>query len=294
MSAVTSRYERPRDDVETGAIPRLQRGNGAAEVTFARRDGASVLGRLYQRTPCRVLFPEPEPGDLPIATLLTTSGGLTGGDRIRLAIGVEAGAGAVVTTAAAEKVYRSLGGEVAVNVNLEIGAGGWLEWLPQETILFDGARLVRRIDATLAIGARLLAAETLVFGRAAHGERFERGLLHEAWRVRVGDRLRWADALCLHENIADALDAPVGFGGARALATALFVAPDAGTYLPLAREFAEASAARASATVVNGVLLARFLAERAEVVRAAVGRYLAAFRHAAAGLPAVLPRLWST
>jgi urease accessory protein len=154
--------------------------------------------------------------------------------------------------------------------------------------------LVRRIGARLAADARLLAAEMLVFGRAAHGERFVQGLLHEAWRIRIDDRLRWADALRLDGDIARTLDAPAAFGGARAVATAILAAPDADRYLPLARGLAESGTARTSATLVNGVLLIRFLAERAELVRAALARTIAALRHAAAGLPAAMPRLWAT
>lgn len=284
MSAATSRYEVPTPRADPN--PRFERGDGAADIVFGR-DG---LATLYQRAPCRVLFPEPEPGDLPIAALLTTSGGLAGGDRLRLSFRVEAGARALATTAAAEKIYRSLGPAAEIAVALAAEAGGWLEFLPQETILFDRARLVRRVEAELAPGARLIAAETLVFGRAARGERFARGLLHEAWRVRVAGRLVWADALRLDGDVGAMLASPTGFGGAAALATALYVGEDAASHLPLARALAEAG--DGAATLVNGVLLARFLGARADAVRLALAQYLRQLRHAAGGLPAALPRLW--
>ncbi|MGO8920125.1 MAG: urease accessory protein UreD [Stellaceae bacterium] len=286
MSAATSRYEAPAKLAATTPGPGLQRGDGAAEIVFGRFG----LVHLYQRTPCRVLFPRPEPGDLPVAALLTTSGGLAGGDRLCLSVALEAGARAVATTAAAEKVYRSLGPDAAVTVTLAVAEGAWLEWLPQETILFDGARLVRRIAAELAPGARLIAAETVVFGRAARGERLTYGLLQESWRIRCGGRLVWADALRLDGDIGRLLAAPAGLAGAGALATALYIGEDAADQLAAARALAEADGG--GATLVNGVLLARFLAPRAEVVRGAVARYVAGLRHAAAGLPAALPRLW--
>jgi len=264
----------------------LERGDGAAEIVFAR--GGIV--HLYQRTPCRVLFPAAEPDDLPVAALVTTSGGLAGGDRLRLSLKVEEGARAIATTAAAEKVYRSLGPDVVVDIALGVAAEGWLEWLPQETILFDHARLVRRIEAEIAPEAKLIAAETLVFGRTAHGERFARGLLHEGWRVRVGGRLVWADALRLDGDIGRMLAAPAGFGGAAALATAIYVGSDASDRLPAARAIAEVEGG--AATLVNGVLLARFADARADRVRLALTRYLCCLRQAAGGLPASLPRLW--
>jgi urease accessory protein len=284
MSAATSRYEAP--EPRPASPPPLQRGDGAAEIVFSSRG----LARLYQRTPCRVLFPRPEPGDLPVAALLTTSGGLAGGDRLSLGVSLEEGARAMVTTAAAEKVYRSLGPEATVTIALAAGDGAWLEWLPQETILFDGARLRRRITADLSPGARLLAAETLVFGRTARGERFTRGLLHESWRLRRDGSLVWADALRLDGDIARGLTAPAAFGGALALATVVYLGEDAAALLEPARALAEAG--EGAATLVNGVLLARFLAADAQVVRQALARYVAGLRQQACGLPPALPRLW--
>ena len=289
MFAAISRYDTLS---ETPAPLTLERGDGAAEIVFARRgDGRTALAHLYQRSPCRVLFPAPEPGDLPLAALLTTSGGLTGGDRLRLVVTAGAGAAALATTAAAEKVYRSADGDVDVAVALTVDAGGWLEWLPQETILFDGACLGRRLAASVAPDARFLGAETLVFGRAARGERFARGRLYESWRVRFGGRLVWADALGLAGGVAAQLEAP-GFAGAAALATAVYVGADAAAQLALARALAEGGECRGGATLLGPVLVARFHDARAEIVRAALARYVVGLRHAAAGLPAVMPRLW--
>lgn len=285
MSAVISRCE---------ASAGLERGDGAAEIGFARRDDRTVLAHLYQRTPCRVLFPNAPPGDVPLATLLTTSGGLTGGDRLRIAVAVGEAAAALVTTAAAEKLYRSLGPETKIGVTLEAGENAWLEFLPQETILFDGARLERRSTVTLAPGARVLATEMVVFGRAAHGERFARGLLHEGWRVYAGTQLIWTDALRLDGDIAATLDRPWAFGGATAHATVILAGADAAAQLELARAVAESAPCRSAATVVNGVLLARFLGPDAALVRRAVMRYVTTLRQETAGLPATMPRSWST
>jgi urease accessory protein len=292
MSAAILRYE-PKPALDAGQHPvRLQRGDGAAEIVFARRGAGTVLADLYQRTPCRVLFPRSEPGEPPVAVLLTTSGGLTGGDRIRVAVTVADDAAAIVTTQAAEKIYRALGSDCRVTVDLGVAAGGWLEYLPQETILFDGARLDRRTSATVAPGARLLACEILVFGRGARDEDFTRGLLHESWRIRRGDRLMWADALRLDGDIAATLAAPSGFGGARALATALYVGDDAEDFLPLARTLAESSEGRGGASLVNGLLVARLFGDRPELVRRDLMRYIAGLRQAAGGFAPTLPRVW--
>jgi urease accessory protein len=287
MSVAISRYDRAAPLPDARPLPALERGDGAAEVVFARKG----LARLYQRTPCRVLFPKPEADDIPMAALLTTSGGLAGGDRLSIAIAAEESARAVVATAAAEKVYRSQGAETRVAVTLRAERGAWLEWLPQESIMFDGARLERSLILDIAPGARLLAAETFVFGRIARGERFRHGLLHERWRVRRGGQLVWADTTKLDGDVGAALARPAAFGGAEALATVLYVGEDAASLLGTARNLAASDTCRGGATVVNGVLLARFLGAAAGA-RAAVMHYVAGLREKAGGLPARLPRLW--
>ena len=293
MSVAISRYERVGTPASGVAADTLQRGDGAAEIGFARRGAVTALAHLYQRTPCRVLFPHAALGDLPVAALLTTSGGVAGGDRLRLATEVGAGAAVQVTSAAAEKIYRSLGAEARIDVALTVAHGGWLEWLPQETILFDGARLVRRVEASLAGGGRLLAVDIVVFGRAASGETFGNGLLHDAWRIRVDGRLVWADALRLDGDVGARLAARTAFAGARALATIIYAAPDALRHLPLARTLVEDEACRGGASVTNDILLARIMGRRAEDVRRMVARYIAVLRHAAGGWPAAMPPLWS-
>lgn len=273
-------------------LPILERGNGAAEIAFAKRGAATKLSHLYQRAPCRVLTPESEAGDPPQAVLLTTSGGLANGDRLALSLTVEEGAAATITTQAAEKVYRARDAEpVRLRAQVSVGEGAWLEWLPQETILFDGARFDRRTTADVAPGGRLLACEMVAVGRRASGETFTRGFLHDSWVIRRGGRLVWRDALRLDETIAERFAAMNGFAGADTIASAFYVADDAADHLNDARALIEASSVRAGVTLVNGMLVARWLGGATEV-RAALTQYLANFRATVAGWPARLPRVW--
>lgn len=292
MSVATLRYDAKRNLTTKPPEAALQRGRGVAEIAFARRGERTALAHLFQRTPCRVLFPNAEAGDPPMAVLLTTSGGLTGGDEIRLSIEARQGAAATVTTQAAEKLYRSLGPDTRIEAHLSIGADAALEYLPQETIIFDHARLDRRMHVKIAASARLLACEMLVFGRAAHDETLTRGRVYEGWQIRRAGKLVWADALALDGDIASQLDGPFTFAGAAALATALYVGPDAAALLPLARELAATGASRGGASLIDSVLVARFFGAPAAAVRADLGTYLAAMRHAALGRPAALPRVW--
>ncbi|TWA76066.1 urease accessory protein [Azospirillum brasilense] len=267
--------------------------HGAATVRFEHRHGATRLATLYHHDPLRVLLPDPRAGDLPIAVLVTTSGGLVGGDRLDVALSAGPGAAALVTTQAAEKVYRSAGPDCRIDTRVTVEAGGWLEWMPQEAIVFEGSRLRRLTRLELEGDARLIAGEMLVFGRAAFGETVTRGLVRDAWELVRDGRLAWADALHMDGDLAETLAHPAGFGGAEACATLLFAAPDAGSRRDALRAAAEGlEGVRVGATAFDGLLVVRILGGEARSVRNAYAALWSHLRAAAAGLPTRLPRLW--
>lgn len=265
-----------------------------AELRFEFRHGASRLAHLHQKAPLRVLFPDAPDGEIPTAALVNTGGGLVGGDH--LSVRAEAGpwARGLVVAQAAEKAYRSAGPDCVLDVALRAETGAWLEWLPQETIIFQGARLRRTTRVEVAPGARLLAGEILTFGRRARGESLTEGLVRDAWEVRRDGRLIWADALYLDGDLAEVLGHAACFAGATACATALYVTDDAGERLDLARSLLEADGdvVRAAATVANGVLVVRWLAVDTAPLRASFAAFWTRFRAEAGDLPARLPRLW--
>jgi urease accessory protein len=268
----------------TTSPSRLQRASGESRVAFTLREGRTRLGDLYQRDPCRVLFPQPETGEPPLAVLITTSGGVTDGDTLKMTIDVGPGASAVATTQAAEKIYRAAkgGGHCAIDVSVSVREGATLDWLPQETIVFQGARLKRRTTAEVEPGGALLACEMVVLGRAASGERFRSGLLLDSWSVRRAGRLVWTDALKVEGETPHG----AGFGVANALATVIGVWDAPQPHFEKARALLEtASDVRAGVTLVNGVVVARLLGE-ATAVRGATVRFLTDFRACR------LPRVW--
>jgi urease accessory protein len=272
-------------------------GWGRAEIGFARADGATRLAHLHQAHPLRVLFPTPEPGEPAFAVIATTSGGLVAGDRIAIEVRVGQGAAAHVTAAAAEKIYRSPGGTVEVEQHLSIEAGGALEFLPPETILFEGARLKRRTAVELGPGAGFLGGGITVFGRRARGERFTAGLLHDIVEVRREGRLVWGEALHLGPDVESIVGHPAGFAGAAAFAMLVLAAPqgDAAAFLDGARAVLAETAApglAAGATIVAGLLVARWLSHDALLLRRAYADLACHLREAAMGLPRRLPRLW--
>jgi len=263
--------------------------HGVAEIGFALRDGATRLIHLYERNPLRVLFPG---GDLPAAAIVTTSGGLVAGDRIDVRVTVDTAAAVHVTASAAEKIYRSTGATTVVDQRLEVGAGARLEFLPPETILFDAARLRRKTIVELADRARFLGGGIIVFGRRARGEGFTEGLLRDVWEVRRGGRLVWGDALHVDGDVASIMADPACFDGAVACATLILETPDAAGLLEGARRVQGRSAVRAGVTVVNGLLVARWLGPDAMALKRAYADLACHLRGAAMGLPPRLPALW--
>ena len=175
-----------------------------------------------RRARCACAVPVRRPQELE-AVIINTAGGIAGGDRFALDIAAGQGTRLVVTTAAAEKVYRTLGPDSVIDVKLDVAAGATLAWLPQETILFDRARLTRSIEVDLAPDARLFLAEAIVFGRSGMGEAVEQGALFDRWRVRRGGKLIYAEGVRLDGPIAQRLAETAVAKGGIAVATVLIV-----------------------------------------------------------------------
>lgn len=265
----------------------MQRAEGRAEVAVSLRDGRVRLDRLFQQGCAKAILPKTH-GPVPEAVLINTSGGVTGGDRLAWHLAAGPGAALVATTQAAERIYRATAGAARIEARLEAGAGATLEWLPQETILFDAGRLDRRLEADLAPDATVTLLETIVLGRAAMGERVTTGALSDQWRLRRGGRLVHAEALFAAGNLAGAAAGPATLAGARAFATFVHLAPGAETRLGAARALLDLPGVTAAATAKPGILIVRLLAAEAPPLRAGLIRFLMAFR------AAPLPRIWNS
>jgi len=262
----------------------LPRARGEVVLSAKRRGAASVLDRLRQAGSLKALFPRSSGGPLE-AVVLNTAGGLTGGDRMRLS--AEAGPGTALTlsTQAAERVYRALpGSKAGAGVSLTAMAGARIEWLPQETILYDGAALDRRLRLTLAADAAALVVEPLILGRAAMGEVVRDAHLTDRWEVTRDGALIFADALRLSGDIAALMDRAAIGGGARAMATLLYIGPDAAARREALR--AAVGDAGGASLVRDGVLFARMLAADGFALRA---RLIPAIATLAQG---PLPKVW--
>jgi len=260
------------------------RADGRIRVGFAVDNGVTSARDVSERGGFRVRMPVVE--GMREAVLINTGGGMTGGDRLTVEVAAEQGASAVVTTQSAEKVYRSNGPEATVQVSLAAGPGARLHWLPQETILFSGARLARRLEADVSARSELLLAETIVYGRLASGEAMAQGSLFDRWRIRRDNRLVFAENLRLDGDIGSLLARPALGGGARAATTLLYLAEDAGARLDEARELLSDAACEAGAGVIDGLLVVRLLGADPQALRLALHGFLRGFRGES------LPRVW--
>jgi len=263
------------------------RATGRIGLTVAARDGRSHRNAVHEDGSLRVRFPNVEAGALE-AVIVNTGGGMTGGDRFAIDIALGEGAHLVAGTAAAEKIYRSNGPDAEMSLRLTVAAGAHLAWLPQESILFDRARLSRTIDIDVAGGASLLVAEAVVFGRAAMGEAMNEGLLADRWRVRRAGRLVYADSLRLDGAIADRLGQAAVTKGGIAIATVL-IAPADDSQLPQkledVRALGDHFGGEVGISAWNGIAVARLCASDGAALRHDLIALLAA-------LGASVPRLW--
>ncbi|WP_441238578.1 urease accessory protein UreD [Bradyrhizobium sp. 930_D9_N1_4] len=254
------------DTLATSSVFEANRARGAVRFDVHARDGVTRRGTLYESGSLRVRFPSPEDDGLS-GVFVNTAGGVAGGDSFDIDIAAGQGARLTLTTAAAEKVYRAPGGAAQLNIALKVAAGAHLGWLPQETILFDRARVHRRFDIELDEAASLLLCEIVVFGRTAMGERMEQGEFVDRWRLRRGGRLVFAETVRLDGNIGAKLGRSAIAKGGAAIGTALIVPGDE-ALIERIREASDSFSGEVGISAWNGFAMARFCAQDAARLRA--------------------------
>ena len=265
------------------ASPSLQRARGEGRVIATTREGRTELSSLYQEGCAKIRLPHTHSDGLQ-AVLMNTAGGLTGGDYIRWSATAKARAKLTLTTPACERVYRSIGGDAVVENRLAAEAGAHLDWLPQETILFEDARLDRTLDVDLAEGATLTAVEAVLLGREAMGEGAWRAQLRDNWRIRRNGRLIHAEATLLSADPRERSGSSL-LNGALAFATVLHVSPHAERKLDAVRALLPETG---GASLVGERLTVRLLAASGLALRRSLSPIIALLSNAGS-----LPRLWT-
>ncbi len=241
-----------------------QRVDAEGRFAVKHTPRGSRIDRLYQSGSAKIRFPAVSDRSTCEAVLINTAGGLTGGDRVSWTITAGEATDLTCASQACERIYRSSDGEPAhLSVKLMLERNARLNWMPQETILFDGSAVSRNLEADLAAGASLLIVEAFVFGRAAMGETVHRASLHDRWTIRREGQLVLADSVRVEGDIDDMLQRRAIAAGNRAVATVALIEPDAERHLDLLRCGFPGIAGSAFA----GKLLARLTAKGAYELR---------------------------
>ncbi len=271
----------------------LARSGGRVEVSFAQSKGRTRLKHLFQSGCGRVRFPSVDHVDTPEAVLINTSGGLTGGDRMDYDILVEENAKLTVSGQAAEKIYKSIGPDVIIETIMRVQEGAHLEWLPQETILFDEARLRRLNKVELSSGCTFLALEATILGRRAHGESLIDATLVDGWKIWRDGKLIWFDQFRLSGDMDTLLAKPALLGGATAFATIILICPDIPKYVKLLRDEQENYNSKIGVTAFDdGLLVLRVLDEDAYSLRLSLVKILNRLRNELADADIAMPAVW--
>ncbi|MDZ7905468.1 MAG: urease accessory protein UreD [Cypionkella sp.] len=265
--------------------PHMQRSFGIAKAVFSHRAGRSALDDLAQSGSAKVMLPRVFSPD-PEVVFLNTSGGLTGGDSLSYAIDIGAGSRVVATTQTAERAYASTGAAARVKVTLNVGSGAHLDWLPQETILFEDAHLSRRTEVNLAADASAVLVESLVLGRQAMGEVPRRARLTDQRMLRRDGRPIWAETLRIDAGVLAQADGPAILGGAKALAVIAHVAQNAQDAAQALRALPVQDGAAMAVSGWNGRCIIRITATDSWPLRAQIIRVISTLR----GGP--MPRVW--
>ncbi|MCC3303690.1 urease accessory protein UreD [Sneathiella sp. HT1-7] len=270
----------------------LARSEGRVELRYRVKESGSKLAHLYQRGCGRVRFPTVDHADYPEAVLINTAGGLTGGDHMSYQITLDEGSGLTISGQAAEKIYRSVGSMAVIEAEIHVARGAVLEWLPQETILFEKGRLRRMNTVYLEAGSRLIALEATLFGRTAHGETLRAASLQDGWKVWRNGKLLWFDNFVLEGDIHAKSLRPAVLAGAKGMATILIADDQAESYQDVARDSVRENCVRAAVTCRDELLIIRVLADSGYELRKSLARILTRMRTELSGHTVALPKVW--
>jgi urease accessory protein len=271
----------------------LQRADGCGRLVLSGSENGTRIEDVFERSPIRIMFPRTGHRAVEEAVLINTAGGVAGGDRLECSVSALPGASIAVTSQAAEKVYRALHEPARVATRLKARESAKLAWLPQETIVFNRARLHRTTEIELFAGAELLALEWLVLGRAAHGEVVDSGNISDSWRVKRDGRLIWADSFRITDEIFPHLKTKALLSNCNAVATLIYFGSDLDKRLDFLREIIPSLGCNCAATLVSGLIVVRFAAKESSDFKLALRSFLQQLGPELSSGPFQVPKMWS-
>lgn len=271
----------------------LQRADGCCRIVLSGSESGTRIEDVFERSPIRVMFPRNGYSVMEEAVLINTAGGIAGGDRLECSVVALPGASIAVTSQAAEKVYRALNEPAHVTTSLKAREASRLAWLPQETIVFNWARLHRTTEIELVSGSELLALEWLVLGRAAHGEMVVGGRITDNWRVNKDNRLIWADNFRITDETFAQTNRKALLSDRRAIATLIYFGPGLDKRLESLRESLFSLECDCGVTQVGGLVVARFAAKQSADLKVALRSFLSQLETDLGPGPFRVPKMWA-
>jgi urease accessory protein len=271
----------------------LQRAKGSGRLVLSESEKGTRIMDIFQRHPIRIMFPRTAVGAIEEAVFVNTSGGIAGGDRLDSSVTALANTSIAVTSQAAEKVYRALHEPAHIAMKLRACKAAKLAWLPQETIVFDQARLSRETEVEISSGAELLALEWLVLGRAAHGEQMVGGHITDSWRVKKEGQLIWADCFRATNEMFPHLYRKSLLSNCNAIGTLIYFGPDLEARVDFFRNIAHSLKCYSAATSVAGLIIVRFAAKVSSDLRLALCSFLEQLSRELGPSPFRVPKMWS-
>ena len=259
------------------------------ELGFAHQHGKTVLAHRRHFGPLTVQRPFYPEGGVCHVYLLHPPGGVVAGDCLTINIKAGTDCAALVTTSAAGKFYRSDGKLARQQVSLTVSSNATLEWLPQETIIYEGARVESELRLDLAAGARFIGWEILVLGRPAANEGFTSGEVGMNWQIFRAGELFFRERLIID---AQAFAANWGLNGHSACGT-LFACPVTAVQLEAVQQLIGESAGR-GVTLIDDMLICRALDNRADRLRDFFQQVWRTLRPDVVQRDACAPRIWAT
>jgi urease accessory protein len=289
----TDALDAPARSQDASSDRDLQRADGSCRIVLGGSRKGTRIVEVYQQSPVRVLFPRTAGSQVEEAVLVNTSGGVAGGDHLQSSVTAFDDASITVTTQAAEKVYRALDESAFIRTTLKACDSARVAWLPQETIVFNRARVSRQTEIEISSASEVLALEWLVLGRAAHGETMSAGSIVDSWRVRRNGRLVWADTFRATDEVFPHLSRKALLSDGTVIATLVYFGPKLETDLQFIREHSASLACHCAATLVGGLLVVRFAAESSWTLKIALRALLQELGKRPVPGPFRVPKMWS-
>jgi len=269
----------------------MQRANGSLKISFSNNE----ISNLYYTTPLRAFSNDDGNNDIPAAVIVNTSGGLVSGDKHKININLKNNSKALIFSQSAEKIYKSLNNiEANINNEIKVGDNSWLEWLPQETILFEDSKLNRNLKIYLSKNSESLVGEIVVLGRLAKGEFTNNIFLKDSISIYKNSKIQWLDIVLFDDELKKAKKSITRLSGANCFFTIVLSSEYVEKYEQVIYKFIKNNILdlTISLTIINDNLVIRGLSEEPLLLRKAFAKIWVFIRSNIKKLPPFMPKLW--